>query len=143
MHELVQARPRFGYRRIHVLLLRHGWRVNMKRVRRLYRLDGLQLRHRVRPRKHASLHRGIPPAASRAHEHWSMDFVHDALINGSAFRALTVIDQWSRWSPIVEVAHSMSGGAVCGCTRSSDQQAWQTEDDLGRSWRHGVHFARA
>jgi transposase InsO family protein len=48
MHELVQARPRFGYRRIHVLLLRHGWRVNMKRVRRLYRLDGLQLRHRVR-----------------------------------------------------------------------------------------------
>jgi putative transposase len=41
-----------------------------------------------------------------------MDFVHDALINGRAFRALTVIDQWSRWSPIVEVAHSMSGGAA-------------------------------
>ena len=112
MRELAQARPRFGYRRIHVLLLRDGWHVNMKRVRRLYRLDGLQLGHRVRRRKHASLHRGIPPAASRAHERWSMDFVHDALINGRAFRALTVIDQWSRWSPIVEVAHSMSGGAV-------------------------------
>ncbi len=112
MRELAQARPRFGYRRIHVLLLRDGWRVNMKRVRRLYRLDGLQLRFRMRRRKRASLHRGIPPAASRAHERWSMDFVHDALINGRAFRMLTVIDQWSRWSPIVEVAHSMSGGAV-------------------------------
>jgi hypothetical protein len=46
----------------------------MKRVRRLYRLEGLQLRYRVRRRKHVSLHRGIPLAASRAHERWSMDF---------------------------------------------------------------------
>jgi putative transposase len=112
MCELAQARPRFGYRRVHVLLRREGWAVNMKRVRRLYRLEGLQLRHRVRRRKHASLHRGIPPAASRAHERWSMDFVHDALMDGRAFRVLTVVDQWSRWSPILEVAQSMSGMRV-------------------------------
>jgi putative transposase len=112
MCELAQARPRFGYRRVHVLLRRDGWRVNMKRVRRLYRLEGLQLRHRLRRRKHASLHRGIPPAASRAHERWSMDFVHDALIDGRTFRVLTVVDQWSRWSPILETAQSMSGTAV-------------------------------
>src|SRR5215470_12834701 len=79
MRELARARPRYGYRRIHVLLRRDGWAVNMKRVRRLCRLEGLQLRHRVRRRKHSSLHRGIPQAASRAHERWSMDFVHDAL----------------------------------------------------------------
>jgi putative transposase len=66
----------------------------------------------VRRRKHASLHRGIPPAATRAHERWSMDFVHDALADGRAFRVLTVVDQWSRWSPILEVAQSMSGSAV-------------------------------
>jgi putative transposase len=112
IREFAQARPRFGYRRVHVLLRREGWHVNMKRVRRLYRLDGLQLRLRVRRRKHASLHRGIPPAASRAHERWSMDFVHDALFDGRAFRVLTVVDQWSRWSPILEVAKSMSGAAV-------------------------------
>ena len=112
MRDLAQARPRFGYRRIHVLLRRDGWSVNMKRVRRLYRLEGLQLRFRVRRRKHASLHRGIPPAATRAHERWSMDFVHDALFDGRAFRVLTVVDQWSRWSPILEVAQSMSGQAV-------------------------------
>jgi putative transposase len=103
---------RYGYRRVHVLLRREGWAVNMKRVRRLYRLEGLQLRHRLRRRKHASLHRGIPPAASRAHERWSMDFVHDALLDGRAFRVLTVVDQWSRWSPILEVAQGMSGSAV-------------------------------
>ncbi len=112
MRELAQARPRFGYRRIHVLLRRDGWGVNLKRVRRLYRLEGLQLRLRVRRRKHASLHRGIPPAASQAHERWSMDFVHDALLDGRPFRVLTVVDQWSRWSPILEVAQGMSGKAV-------------------------------
>jgi transposase InsO family protein len=57
MRELAQARPRFGYRRIHVMLRRDGWSVNMKRVRRLYRLEGLQLRLRVRRRKHASVAR--------------------------------------------------------------------------------------
>ena len=112
MRELAQARPRFGYRRTHVLLRRDGWSVNLKRVRRLYRLEGLQLRLRLRRRKHASLHRGIPPAASAAHERWSMDFVHDALLDGRPFRVLTVVDQWSRWSPILEVAQGMSGKAV-------------------------------
>src|SRR5262249_54368516 len=109
---LAHARPRYGYRRVHVLLRREGWKVNVKRVRRLYRLEGLQLRHRLRRRKHASFHRGIPPAASRAHERWGMDFVHDALLDGRAFRVLTVVDQWSRWSPILEVAQGMSGEAV-------------------------------
>jgi putative transposase len=112
MRELAHARPRYGYRRVHVLLRREGWRVNLKRVRRLYQLEGLQLRHRLRRRKHASLHRGIPAAASRAHERWSMDFVHDALFDGRTFRVLTVVDQWSRWSPMLEVAQGMSGAAV-------------------------------
>jgi len=112
IRELAQARPRFGCQRIHVLLRRESWQVNFKRVRRLYRLDGLQLRLRVRRRKHVSLHRGVPPAASRAHERWSIDFVHDALVDGRPFRVLTVVDQWSRLSPILELASSMSGHSV-------------------------------
>ncbi|HEY4369646.1 MAG TPA: transposase family protein [Steroidobacteraceae bacterium] len=59
-----------------------------------------------------SLRRGIPPKASRAQERWSMDFVHDLLIDGRASRVLTVVDQWSRWSPILEVGSSMTGQAV-------------------------------
>jgi putative transposase len=95
-----------------VLLRREGWVVNRKRVRRLYRLDGLQLRMRVRRRKHMALHRGPAPVPTGPTERWSMDFVHDALADGRPFRILTVVDQWSRSSPVPEVASRMSGYAV-------------------------------
>lgn len=110
--ELAHARPRFGFSRIWVLLRREGWLVNKKRVRRLYRLDGLQLRMRVRRRKHIALHRGPAPRPAGPTERWSMDFVHDALADGRPFRVLTVVDQWSRQSPILESASSMSGRTV-------------------------------
>lgn len=61
IREIAQSRPRFGYLRIHLLLTREGWRVNRKRVHRLYRLEGLQVRMRVRRRKRLSLHRGPAP----------------------------------------------------------------------------------
>lgn len=110
--ELAHARPRFGYLRIWVLLRREGWPVNKKRVRRLYRLAGLQVRMRVRRRKHQGLHRGPAPVPVGPAERWSMDFVHDALTDGRPFRVLTVVDQWSRQSPLLEVASSMSGQTV-------------------------------
>ena len=73
IRELVQARPRFGDTRIWILLRREGWRDNKKRVHRLYRLEGLQVRLRTRRKKRLSLHRGaVPPAAGR-HQYWSRD----------------------------------------------------------------------
>ena len=102
IRELALNRPRFGYLRIHVLLRREGWLINRKRVHRLYRLDGLQVRMRVRRRKRLSLHRGPVPSPTAANQHWSMDFVHDQLLNGRRFRVLTIIDQWSRESVSVE-----------------------------------------
>ena len=112
IRELAMARPRFGYNRIHTLLRREGWRVNKKRVRRLYRLEGLQLRMRVRRRKHMALHRGEVPVPTGPGQRWSMDFVHDQLIDGRPFRVLTVVDQWSRESPILEVDFSLTGRSV-------------------------------
>ena len=85
IRELAHARPRFGFLRIWVLPRRDGWPVNKKRVRRLYRLEGLQLRMRVRRRKHIALHRGPAPTPSGPTERWSMDFVHDALADGHRF----------------------------------------------------------
>lgn len=64
----VRSPPWHGDRRVHMLLRRGGRPVNLKRVRRLYRLEGLQSCHRVRRREDAGLHRGILPPASRAHE---------------------------------------------------------------------------
>jgi putative transposase len=112
IRDVALARPRFGYRRIWVLLRREGWPVNHKRVRRLYRLDGLQVRMRLRRRKHRALHRGPAPTPTQPIERWSMDFVHDALADGRPFRVLTVIDQWSRQSPVLAVAFRMSGLTV-------------------------------
>jgi putative transposase len=109
IRDLAHARPRFGARRIWVLLCREGWPVNRKRVRRLYRLDGLQLRMRVRRRKHIALHRGPAPVPVGPTERWSMDFVHDTLADGRPFRILTVVDHWSRHSPMLEAGFRMSG----------------------------------
>lgn len=102
IRELALSRPRFGYLRIHVLLSREGWKVNRKRVHRLYRLEGLQVRMRMRRRKRLSLHRGPAPRPTALGERWSMDFVHDQLANGRAFRVLTVVDNWSRESVLLE-----------------------------------------
>ena len=62
------------------MLRREGWRINRKRVHRLYRLEGLQLRMRMRRRKHMCLYRGVVPKATHPHQRLSMDFVHDRAV---------------------------------------------------------------
>ena len=112
IREIAMNRPRFGYERIHIVLRREGWKVNHKRVRRLYRLEGLQVRMRNRRRKRLSLHRGPAPRPMAASERWSMDFVHDQLANGQAFRVLTVVDNWSRESVLLEAGFRLTGDSV-------------------------------
>ena len=84
MRELALLRPRFGYERLHVLLRREGWRDGRNRVHRLYKLEGLQVRMRVRRRKRLSLHRGPALVPERLGQYWAMDFVHDQLSSGAS-----------------------------------------------------------
>jgi putative transposase len=112
IREIAQARPRFGYVRIWIMLRREGWRDNKKRVHRLYRLEGLQVRMRARRKKRLSLPRGIAPPARGRDQAWSMDFVHDQLATGRVFRVLTVIDQWSRESVLMEANIALTGQSV-------------------------------
>jgi putative transposase len=111
LRELAQARPRFGYLRLHVLLRREGWAINRKRVHRLYREEGLivRLTHR---RKRASHLRITPPCPSQGNERWSMDVVADTVLDGRRFRALTVVDNWSRHSSLIEVDFTLTGTKV-------------------------------
>jgi len=95
LKELAASRPRFGYRRLHVLLCREGWRINHKVTYRLYCEEDLQVRTRRR-RKIATRPRLKLDAATRVDERWSMDFVTDQLADGRYFRVLTVVDQFSR-----------------------------------------------
>lgn len=111
LRELAQARPRFGYLRLHVLLRREGWVVNRKRVHRIYREEGLTVRL-PRRRKRASHLRVVPPRPSQVNERWSMDFVADTLLDGRRFRALTVVDNWSRHSRLIEPDFTLTGTKV-------------------------------
>jgi putative transposase len=79
IRDLAQARVRYGYRRLHVLLLREGWKVNHKRVYRLYRGEGgLSLRLKSK-KKRASRARVESQAPLSPKEVWSIDFVSDNL----------------------------------------------------------------
>jgi putative transposase len=112
IREIAQARPRFGYGRIWIMLRREGWPDNKKRIHRLYRLEGLQVRMRARRKKRLSLHRGVVAPASGRDQAWSMDFVHDQLATGRSCRVLTVIDQWSRESVLLEANVALTGQSV-------------------------------
>lgn len=111
LRELAQERKRFGCPRLHLLLRREGLVVNHKRTERLYREEGLALR-RKRRRKGASCVRIKPPAAQRPNEKWAMDFVHDSTADGRRFRALVVMDEYTRECPVIEVDRSLGGKRV-------------------------------
>jgi putative transposase len=95
LRELAASRVRFGYRRLTVMLRREGWRVNPKRIYRLYSEDGLTVRTKVR-KKLARRSRVATPKATRPNQKWSMDFMSAKTIDGRWFRVLTVIDQFTR-----------------------------------------------
>jgi len=111
LRTVAAIRPRFGYRRLHVLLQREGWRCNHKRVYRLYRTERLAVRRRRR-RKLAAGCRIVLPVPTRPHERWSMDFMGDTLANGRTFRTFNLVDDGSRECLAIEVDHGLSGQRV-------------------------------
>jgi putative transposase len=110
--EIAATRVRYGYRRIHVLLRREGWVVNPKRVYRIYRELGLQLRNKTPKRRVKAKLREGRQAAVRANESWAMDFVHDQLATGRKLRVLTIVDTFSRFSPAIEPRFNFRGSDV-------------------------------
>ena len=111
MRELAAARPRYGYRRICTLLHREGWTDNIKRVYRLYRIEGLSVRSKPRKKRRAQA-RAVPAAATAPRQRWAIDFIHDTLADGRAFRVLSVVDVFSRSSEVLEPGIGFTGGRV-------------------------------
>ena len=108
---LAAERPRYGYRRLHVLLRREGVVVNHKRLWRLYRREGLAVRRKRR--KRAALGRRVELAPAEAvNDRWSMDFVGDSLADGRTFRTLNIVDDCSREAPAIIVDQSIPGERV-------------------------------
>jgi putative transposase len=106
LKEIAETRVRYGFPRIHILLRREGWRDNHKRTYRIYKEEGLNLR-RKRPRSSkAAAHRRQRPVVTGPHQCWSMDFVSDQLVDGRRFRALTLVDNYSRECLEIEVGQN-------------------------------------
>jgi putative transposase len=110
--EIAEARVRYGYRRIHVFLRREGWPVNVKRVCRLYREQGLQLRNKSPKRRVKAQLRAERSPATAPNQIWAMDFVHDQLFDGRKLRILTVVDTFTRLSPAIDPRFSYRGADV-------------------------------
>jgi len=95
MREITQTRIHYGCERVLVMLRREGWRDNHKRVHRIYKEEGLSLRH-CRPRRSRSSRRRQPiKVATAPNTLWGMDFVSDALFDGRRFRLLPVLDHFT------------------------------------------------
>ena len=92
--ELARQRPRFGYRRLGILLARDGRGVNHKHLYRVYREAGLSVK-RIRRKKLVRV--GIPqPRLIAPNEEWSLDFVYDAVAGGRTICVLSVVDTFTR-----------------------------------------------
>jgi putative transposase len=111
LRTLAAERPRWGYRRLHVLLKRELGTINHKRVQRLYRLEGLAIRRRARKRV-AREERGMQTPIWRPGETWAVDFMQDMLADGRRFRTLNVLDTVTRECLAIEVDTSLPGRRV-------------------------------
>lgn len=110
LRELAAEYARWGSPMLTWKLRQEGWRDNHKRIRRLYRLEGLGVRRRRR--KRVAVPRVPTVSATGPNERWAMDFMRDTLRGARAFRLLTVIDTYTRECLAIEVDSSLGGERV-------------------------------
>lgn len=108
--ELARERPRFGYRRLHVLLRQEGLTINHKCLWRLYKESGLSVRRKRR--KYLVRKRVAIAPATHVNQEWAMDFVGDSTATGRRLRFLAVLDAFSRKSLALEADTSFAGRRV-------------------------------
>ena len=115
--ELASQYGRYGYKRIHELLVREGWRVNHKRVERIWRQEGLKVPKKQPKRSRLWLNDGscIRLRPQYRNHVWSYDFVADRTQDGRALKMLVVMDEFSRECLAIEVERSIKSFQVLEC----------------------------
>ena len=109
MRDIAMSRVRYGCWRIYILLRREGWAVNHKKVHRLYCQEGLNLRAKKHKKSRSVIQRLERTEIKGINQYWSMDFVCDQLYNGKRFRALTIVDNYSRKCIAIKIGQSLKG----------------------------------
>jgi putative transposase len=115
---LARRHPRFGYRMVHALLLRRGWTVNIKRVRRLWIELGLKRPVRLRkpkklgPKRGTSANSCVNQPTQFKNDVWTCDFIHDRTASGRLFKWLTLVDEYTRECLVLHAATTITGADV-------------------------------
>jgi putative transposase len=115
---LARRFPRYGYRRIHAMLVRRGWSINLKRVRRLWNELGLKRPVRLRkarklgPKPGSSVNSCVQQPARHKNDVWTCDFIHDRTADGRPLKWLTLVDEYTRECLVLHAAGSMTGADV-------------------------------
>jgi putative transposase len=114
IRELAREHPRYGYRRIRALLRREGWSVNLKRVHRLWRREGLKVPQMQRKRRRLghSENSCTRRRAERPDHVWSYDFLHDQTADGRGLKMLPIVDEYTRECLTIEVERGMDAEDV-------------------------------
>ena len=114
VHELVRKHPRFGYRRITVLLRRDGWRVNFKRIYRLWRKEGFKVPRKVRKKRRLGSSKNAchRRRAERKDHVWTWDFIHDRTTTGQPLKWLAIVDEYTRENLALVVDRSITAEKV-------------------------------
>ena len=115
--DLAQTYGAYGYRMVTGMLGLAGWKVNHKRVARIWREEGLKVPRKQKKKKHLWLQDGSCVRLRAAHRNhvWSYDFVSDRLANGKKFRMLTVIDEYTRECQAIVVGRRLGWEDVVEC----------------------------
>ena len=115
---VARQHPRFGYRRVHAVLIRRGWSVNLKRVRRLWISMGLKRPVRLRkprklgPKPGVSANSCTQQPARFKNDVWTCDFIHDRTAEGGSLKWLTLVDEYTRECLVLHAAGSLTGADV-------------------------------
>ena len=133
LREAAREKPRWGYRRLQIVLDRTGAHVNHKRIYRVYREAGLTIRRKARKRLRRE---GSPrPAFTGPNQEWALDFVHDAAASGRKFRALSVVDPYTRECLALEVDSSMGSRRVTRELKQSSPSVERRKRFVGTTGR--------
>ncbi len=126
MLELAAQRPCFGYRGLHMLLVRDGLIINHKRVYRMYCERELQV-HRRKRKQRARPSRRPTVRPSRRNEAWSMDFMSDAYTDGRAFRLFNVVDDKTKEAVAMDVGVSLPARRVIDALERAIEERGQPD----------------
>lgn len=107
--DLARQKPRYGYRRLHALIERRGFRTSAQRAYRLYRAEGLMVRRLKRKRLSRV---PVPSHLARPNQEWAIDFLSDSLANGRSIRVLAIVDSFTRENLSLETDTSLSSRRV-------------------------------